>query len=208
MRSAPAVRSITLAESIVLRPYDASDAGELLVAVDGTRDRLARWMPWVPFATTVQDFEDFIRVAIRHDRDGSGLHRGLFDSERLIGTVGASIGSLNFDEADVGYWLAESHEGLGLASLATGHLIEWLFSERDMHRITIRAAVANRRSRVLAERLGFTFEGTLRGSLLLEGHHEDAALYSLLQHEWSQPDGPGGSGSESEGPPTNRPLAD
>ena len=185
MRSAPAVRSITLAESIVLRPYDPSDAAELLVAVDGTRDRLARWMPWVPFVTTVQDFEDFIRVAIRQGRDGSGLHRGLFDSKSLIGTVGASIGSLNFDEADVGYWLAESHEGLGLASLATGHLIEWLFSERDMHRITIRAAVANKRSRALAERLGFTFEGTLRGSLLLEGHHEDAALYSLLEEEWN-----------------------
>ncbi len=131
------MRSVSLAEGIVLRAYDPSDAGQLLVAVDGARDRLARWMPWVPFATTVQGFEDFIRVAIRQDRDGSGLHRGLFDSERLIGTVGASIGLLNFDEADVGYWLAESHEGHGLASLATGHLIERLFGERDMHRITM-----------------------------------------------------------------------
>jgi RimJ/RimL family protein N-acetyltransferase len=86
------MRSVSLAEGIVLRAYDPSDAGQLLVAVDGARDRLARWMPWVPFATTVQGFEDFIRVAIRQDRDGSGLHRGLFDSERLIGTVGASIG--------------------------------------------------------------------------------------------------------------------
>lgn len=169
-----------------MRQYELSDASGLLASVDATRDRLARWMPWVPFATTVEDFEDFIRLANRQDRDGSGLHRGLFDSKTLIGTVGASIGSLNFDEADVGYWLAESHEGLGLASLATGHLIEWLFSERDMHRITIRAAVGNERSRALAERLGFTFEGILRGSLLLDGRHDDAALYSLLEGEWKR----------------------
>jgi len=178
------MRQVTLAEGIVMRPYESSDAAALLSAVDGTRDRLARWMPWVPFATTVQDFEDFIHLALRRDRDGSGLQRGLFDSNGLIGAVGASIGSLNFDEADVGYWLTESHEGIGLASLATGHLIDWLFNERDMHRITIRASVANERSRVLAERLGFTFEGILRGSLLLAGQHEDAALYSLLEEEW------------------------
>jgi RimJ/RimL family protein N-acetyltransferase len=59
-----------------------------------------------------------------------------------------------------------------------------LFAERDMHRITIRAAVENRRSRAVAKRLGFTLEGILRGSLLLDGEHTDAALYSLLVPEW------------------------
>jgi len=148
---------------------------------------LARWMPWVPFSTTVQDFEDFIRVAADQSRRGSGLHLGLFAEASVVGAVGASIGSLNFDEADVGYWIAESREGVGLASTAIGHLIEWLLFERDMHRITIRAAVGNERSRAVAERLGFSLEGTLRGSLLLNGHHEDAVLYSLLEEECVAP---------------------
>ncbi len=179
------MKPVALAAGVVMREYQASDASALLTAVDASRRRLARWMPWVPFATTVQDFEDFIRVATRQGRDGSGQHLGLFDGQVVVGAVGASIGSLNFDEADVGYWLAESHEGLGLVSAAVAHVIEWLFAERDMYRITIRAAVDNQRSRAVAKRLGFTFEGILRGSLLLDGVHADAALYSLLAPDWN-----------------------
>lgn len=174
----------TLTSDVVMRQYERSDAHLLLAAVEANRGRLARWMPWVPFATTVADFEDFVDLATRQARRGNGMHCGLFDDDGLVGAVGAAIGVLNFDEADVGYWLSESREGTGVASEAVAHLIEWLFVERDMHRITIRAATANRRSRAVAERLGFTYEGTLRGALLLEGRHHDAALYSLLEEEW------------------------
>ena len=176
---------IYLSGDVLMRQFDPSDAGDLVAEVDATRDRLARWMPWVPFSTTVEDFADFIRVATRHGRVGSGMHLGLFDGDRFIGTVGTSIGSLNFDEADVGYWIVESHEGRGLVAEAVSRLIDWLIGERDMYRITIRAAVENQRSRSIAERLGFTCEGELRGSLLIGDEHLDAALYSLLADEWS-----------------------
>jgi ribosomal-protein-serine acetyltransferase len=101
----------------------------------------------------------------------------------VVGAVGAAIGPLNFDEADVGYWITKAREGRGDASTATRHLVEWLFAMRDMYRITIRAALENVRSRAVAERLGFSYEGVLRGSLLLQGEHMDAALYALLHPE-------------------------
>jgi len=176
---------IQLSSGVVMRQFESSDAANLLAEVDATRQRLARWMPWVPFSTTVEDFSDFIRAATRHGRVGSGMHLGLFDGDRFIGTVGTSIGSLNFDEADVGYWIVESHEGRGLVAEGVSRLIDWLIRERDMYRITIRAAVENHRSRSVAERLGFTYEAVLRGSLLIGDEHVDAALYSLLADEWS-----------------------
>lgn len=174
----------TLTSGVVVRAWARVDAKGILQVVEASRDRLARWMPWVPFATTVQDFEDFIDRAGDQALQGTGINLGLFADETIVGAVGASIGSLNFDEADVGYWLAPSHEGAGVASEAVSQVLDWLFIERNMHRITIRAAIANQRSRAVAERLGFTYEGILRGSLLLEGEHVDAALYSLLAPEW------------------------
>jgi ribosomal-protein-serine acetyltransferase len=175
---------LDIAPGVVMRRYERADAPSLLAAVDADRDRLGRWMPWVPFSTTVADFEDFIERSAELELDGRSMHLGLFADDAMIGSVGASIGSLNFDEADVGYWVASGREGTGLISTSVSWLIDWLFDERDMHRITIRAALANARSRAVAERLGFTFEGVLRESLLLEGIHQDAALYSLVRREW------------------------
>ncbi len=178
-----------LGDGVIARAWERSDAAACLAAVDAARERLARWMPWVPFSTTVEDFESFIERAREHGREGTGEHFGLFDGDAVVGAVGASIGSLNYDEADVGYWLAPTHEGRGLASAGTRYLIDWLFDERDMHRITIRAALDNTRSRAVAERLGFTYEGVLRRSLLLQGEHRDAALYSVLRDEWGESGG-------------------
>lgn len=178
------IEPVEVAPGVVARPWVRSDAPAMLAAVDADRERLARWMPWVPFSTTVADFEAFVERAEEHAREGTGFHLGMFEADAVAGAVGTSIGSLNFDEADIGYWVGTRHEGRGIASAACRLLIEWLFEERDMHRITIRAALENRRSRAVAERLGFTPEGVLRGSLLLGGRHVDAALYSLLRPEW------------------------
>ncbi len=60
-----------------------------------------------------------------------------------------------------------------------------------MHRITIRARTDNVRSRAVAERLGFTFEGVMREALLVQEDHHDAALYSLLRNEWPRDGAPG-----------------
>lgn len=167
------------------RGWELSDAGALFSAIDSNRAHLQRWMPWVPHTVAADDVAQFIQGS--HDRGaaGSGLDLGLFDGHAIVGGVGASIGALNSDESDVGYWLAESHQGRGIASVATSRLVDWLFVERDMHRITIRAAVGNAPSRALAERLGFAFEGVMREALLLEGARHDAALYSVLRSEWS-----------------------
>ncbi|MGI9609481.1 MAG: GNAT family N-acetyltransferase [Acidimicrobiia bacterium] len=177
--------SFELPSGVAVRPWRRDDAPELLRTVEAERGRLARWMPWVPYATSVADFTDFIDRSMAQEREGTGIQRGLFDEAAVVGAVGASIGSLNFDEADVGYWITGAREGRGDASVTTRHLIDWLFSERDMYRITIRAALENEKSRAVAERLGFSYEGVLRGSLLLDGEHKDAALYALLHPEWT-----------------------
>jgi len=42
----------------------------------------------------------------------------------------------------------------------------------------------NEPSRRAAERLGFTYEGTLRGHMVVKGRHRDSAFFSILDTEW------------------------
>jgi ribosomal-protein-serine acetyltransferase len=55
------------------------------------------------------------------------------------------------------------------------------FGALGLHRVSIRCAVENRRSRAIPERLGFTFEGVARGSEWLYDHFVDHAIYGLLR---------------------------
>ncbi len=155
----------------------------MFAAVDAERERLGEWMPWVVHATAIGAYSSFIKNALRSDEEGTEFHRGLFVGDQVIGGCGASVDLVNRG-AEVGYWLSSSHEGRGVMTEAVRHLVGFLFDDYEVHRIMIRAAVGNGRSRAIAERLGFTFEGTQRESLVLDDVPTDAAVYSMLEQEW------------------------
>ena len=60
-------------------------------------------------------------------------------------------------------------------------LIDHAFSTLGLHRVVIRCAVENHRSRAIPERLGFTLEGIERESQWLYDHFVDLAIYALLE---------------------------
>jgi ribosomal-protein-serine acetyltransferase len=98
--------------------------------------------------------------------------------ERIVGAV-----SLAFDPylgtASLGYWIDAALEGRGGVRRAASELVS-VARARGTARVEIRTAVDNARSRGLAERLGFTREGTLRSALPLGPRRVDVALYGLV----------------------------
>ena len=58
------------------------------------------------------------------------------------------------------------------------------FTHLRLHRVVIRCAVENRRSRAIPEHLGFTLEGIARESEWLYDHFLDIAVYAMLENEW------------------------
>lgn len=171
---------------VLLRPWEPEDAEAVFALVAAERERLRRWLPWVDDTESAYDIAEFIRRSRSESLEGRALVLGMFEGGSVIGGIGAAIGVHGADEADIGYWVVSGAEGRGVVTAATSRLVAWLFEE-GIHRITIRAAVDNARSRAVAERLGFTFEGVLREALFLDGRHRDAALYSLLRGEWPGP---------------------
>ncbi|MEK7251759.1 MAG: GNAT family protein [Actinomycetota bacterium] len=177
------MRTATLSSGVVMRLFRIEEAPALFAAVNAERDRLGEWMPWVPHATGPGAFTAFIQGALRSDEEGTEFHRGLFARDQVIGGLGASVDLVN-RVAEVGYWMISSFEGRGVMTEAVRNLVAFLFDDYEVHRIVIRAAVENTRSRAIAERLGFTPEGIQRESLILNETPTDAAVYSMLEQEW------------------------
>ncbi len=172
------------APGLTLRPLAASDVAELTALVQASRERLRRWLPWAerldPAGTAA-----FVRTASAERRAGGGQQLGLREGGRLVGVIGYR----RLDpptNLDVGYWLGEGAEGRGLMTLACRGLVAHVFAAEGAHRVQIRAATGNARSRRIPERLGFRLEGILREAEQLPCGWVDHCVYGLTVGDWGR----------------------
>lgn len=84
---------------------------------------------------------------------------------------------------ELGYGLAPSLQGQGLALEATKLAIDYAFNELDLHRIEADIDPRNAGSCRLVERLGFQREGLLRERWRVNGEITDTAFYGLLSSD-------------------------
>jgi len=83
----------------------------------------------------------------------------------------------------IGYWCAPWARRTGVVTQASAALCRWAFGALGLGLIEWYAEVGNVPSRRVAERIGFTVEGTLRQRLIHRGGRVDAWVGSLLPGE-------------------------
>ncbi len=160
------------------------DAAEAVYAVvDANREHLAVWLPWVDGSRQPKDTRAFLeRDAVQHSL---GVTATFFirEGDAIAGMIGLhDIDPINRSFL-IGYWLAKSSEGRGLATRSCRRLLMASFEECEMERAVIRCAVGNTRSAAVPRRLGFTLEGVERHGQRLNGGFVDLERYSRLRGE-------------------------
>lgn len=80
----------------------------------------------------------------------------------------------------------ESQRGKGITPEALTMLVRWLFDSKPCNRLQLTIDTENKASRRVAEKCGFTHEGTLRSVMFHRGQHRDMEMYSLLRDEAPQ----------------------
>ncbi len=167
-----------------LRVLREGDAAELFALTDANRAHLRRWLPWVDLVTSVEDSHSFLESVNAQREDGRGPTFGIERGGALAGVVGfLPIDRVNRC-GEIGYWLAEREQGRGVMTQCCRFVVRYGFLTLDLNRIQIAAGTDNVVSRAIPERLGFKFEGILRGRENLYGTFIDHAMYSLLRSEF------------------------
>ena len=117
------------------------------------------------------------------------LDLGIEADARLVGDVGGRLPDRAFPPGVVEIGIDLFHpgdrgRGLGTEAieLLTGHLFESGIAER----VQGSTAVGNAAMRRVFERLGFAYEGTMRGFMPSPDGREDYALYAVLRDDWSR----------------------
>jgi [ribosomal protein S5]-alanine N-acetyltransferase len=159
-------------KAVLLRPFEASDAAILEeVATD----------PLIPKITTVPAVysEDAALAYIerQHDRlrsgEGYSFAISLGEGAQAVGQIGVWVPDLAKGRATVGYWVAASARGNGLAGKALDLVSSWAFENLPIHRLTGYVEPWNLGSIRTAESAGFQSEGLLRSWELVDGEPKD-----------------------------------
>jgi ribosomal-protein-serine acetyltransferase len=150
------------------------------------QDRLARWEPWAEQPATLESTRAYIRAALDDFVRGRQISTiiTLDRGRRFVGRCGIRINPYA-GSGDVGYWIDGDFEGRGITSRSARALVASVFAELGLAKVELRTSVANRRSRALAERLGFGLEGILPSALHFTHRADDVALYSITASEWN-----------------------
>ena len=87
-----------------------------------------------------------------------------------------------WDAFELWYQLYDArHAGHGYVTEAVQLLVDYLFGAKKEHRIQLVIVPENAASLRVAEKCGFTLEGTARGAFFNGGRNQDVLLYSLLR---------------------------
>lgn len=165
---------------VTLRPMVREDRAALLEAFAGL---------WGLAHTTVPDDASIDAWMDRIDNDvaaGRGLPFTVLDAEgRVAGATRFLRMSRAHRRVEIGGTLyAPRVQRTGLNTEAKLMLLRHAFDVLEANCVQIRTDFLNRTSRRAIERLGARLDGVLRGHLIMNGHHRDSAVYSILAHEW------------------------
>jgi len=165
------------------RPLALDDAPDLAALLAENRTFLAPWQPIRPdeYYTTQGQREV---VAKSLEQQASGLAVPLVVQDERGAVVGSvtlqSIIRGAFQSCSVGYWLAESAQGSGLATSALREAVGLAFDDLRLHRVQAETLTANSRSQRVLERLDFVEYGRAKSYMHIAGKWQENVLYQVV----------------------------
>jgi RimJ/RimL family protein N-acetyltransferase len=172
-------------DRLFIRPFRDSDLASFLAYRDDPE--VAKYQGWsVPYTLEQgQCFIDFMKNA-DPGQVGEWYQAAieLKDEGEMIGDVAHFLMKNDPQQAYLGYTIARSYWGRGLATEAMLRLLAYLFDELELHRVVAETDVENASSIHLLERLGFRRESHLVENVWFKGVYASEYHYALLRREW------------------------
>lgn len=162
------------------RPVTLGDAEVVAALLRANRDFLA---PWEPRRVERYYTEEGQRQMLVEALSAVDCHPRVILDERgqVVGRITLnSVVRGAFQSCHVGYWLAESAGGRGLATAALREMVGLAFHELELHRVQADTLVRNVRSQRVLERAGFVRYALAPTYLKIAGRWQDCYLHQLI----------------------------
>ncbi len=183
-RSRAAYFSKPLGDALELRLLELNHAQSIFEAIEPSREHLRRFLPWVDLNTSPAHFKNFISSSLDQFKNFDGFSAGIWLDGGLVGIIGLHFIDWEHQDTEFGYWLAKDFTGRGIMNKAARAMLDYVFFELHLHRVSIAHALENTASKAVIERLGFKPESVTRDAEWLYARFHDWQRYGLLRRDW------------------------
>lgn len=174
----------TLASTLVtLRELTAEDAPSLTALLNAPA--VGRYI--TPAPDSEAGFRRFIAWSRRQREQKRALALGVVPHgcARAVGVMQLRPRDFpSFRVSEWGFVLGAPFWGTGIFVEAAGLWLDFAFDRAGVHRVEVRAALANGRGHGALRRLGAVEEGILRRAFVRDREYHDQVLWSVLADDW------------------------
>jgi ribosomal-protein-serine acetyltransferase len=178
--------AILVNSEVELRLMQQKNSNEIFQLVDRSRPYLGKFLPWVKYMKSLEDYKEVIQQWLLQLTENKGFQSGIYYKGKFVGMIGIHPIDWVAKMTAIGYWLAEEHQGKGIITECCQKVMQICFEEYELNRLEIRCDPANKRSRAIPKRLGFIQEGVLRGVMNQNGQYHDSVVYGILKSEYKE----------------------
>lgn len=125
--------------------------------------------------------EAFLRKSIENRRKGLEFNFAVLQDGEIVGAVGLKVDQHRKHIGEIGYFVAREHWGKGIAGRAVKLLEQFAFRRLKISRLEIVTLRANRASKRVALKSGYTREGIQRGKQHQDGKYFDVDLFAKVR---------------------------
>jgi [ribosomal protein S5]-alanine N-acetyltransferase len=171
--------------AIYLRRLEMADAEALLEMLVRDRAFLDQWEPIQSDRFYMLETHQRRLEALQGDENFADFGIFLAAGDELVGRIQLSgISRGPFENAYLGYFVSERHNGRGYATEAVRQAVGAAFGELGLHRVQAAVIPRNLASIRVLEKAGFREEGLALRYLQIAGVWEDHKLYAVTAEEW------------------------
>jgi ribosomal-protein-alanine N-acetyltransferase len=170
-------------DRLILRRMTPSDAEAVFAYASDPE--VTRYVVWDTHRS-IQDSRAFLELAVQKYKSGGEPDWGIVykGDHHFVGTCGFVGWDVDHARAEIGYVLSRKYWGRGLMPEALRAMIAFGFERMGLNRIEARCIAENAASARVMEKVGMTYEGTLRQRELIKGAYRDMKLYAILRSEY------------------------
>lgn len=167
---------------MTVRPISLDDVPALVRQLTGNREFLAPFEPTRDDAYFTESGQRaVVAAALRQHEAGVTAPYAILDDGELVGRITLSeIVRGPLQSCSLGYWVAESANGRGVASAAVRDVLALAFGPLGLHRVQAATLVHNTRSQRVLSHNGFVRIGLAPDLLRIAGRWQDHVLFQVV----------------------------